>query len=747
MATLANLIVNITGRTIEFEKSLGRVEKRLNYYGRQFQRSGRRITTGFSAPLFLAGVASAKMAVDFEESMSKIVGLVGIGSDQVNAWQNDILSLSKEVGKAPKELAKAMFFITSAGLRGKVALEALKDTAKASTAGLGDMTAIADAVTSAINAYGVETLNSATATGVLVAAIREGKLESESLAPALGQILPISSELGVSFGEVAGAVAAMSRLGLNASESVTALRGVMVALLKPAEKAQKTLKERLNLTFAQLRSILKEQGLVQLLMTLKEAFKGNEDAVARVFPRVEGLVGLLNLIGANADQAKQIINSVSRATGDDLNNAFDVASKTAKFKLNVAISQLNAQMVRLGVEVLPIVIPVVSAFVDKVGGLFERLNALSPAFKKIVVYVGLFAVALGPVIWAIGTLITSVGAIFAFTKSILNLGRVAALTFGPMIAAVGLMVTAIVMWYTKWEEIKSGLVVIWDFLKEKFISTWNSMLNGLINAINAIRLLPQRIKQFVISSLQWWKILETESKTSVNNTVTTVVKKTQTMAKASSQALSTSSAAMRIVAERYRAASEMIGQGTNIVIDKIDHLENRIKSMREVTASSIGDITAQLMRSKKSFGDWMKDVIRSITAVILKIKILQAVSSELISPMGGAFLTGFVGGLFRASGGSVASNRPYIVGERGPELFVPSVSGNIIPNSKLAGVGLGGGITINNSINVSGMDLGDKQAIKNIMQGLSDQIAQKTAIAINFAKETYRKGKDRNNET
>lgn len=40
---------------------------------------------------------------------------------------------------------------------------------------------------------------------------------------------------------------------------------------------------------------------------------------------------------------------------------------------------------------------------------------------------------------------------------------------------------------------------------------------------------------------------------------------------------------------------------------------------------------------------------------------------------------------FRAAGGPVSSNSPYIVGEKGPELFVPSSSGRIIPNNSLAG--------------------------------------------------------------
>jgi hypothetical protein len=52
-------------------------------------------------------------------------------------------------------------------------------------------------------------------------------------------------------------------------------------------------------------------------------------------------------------------------------------------------------------------------------------------------------------------------------------------------------------------------------------------------------------------------------------------------------------------------------------------------------------------------------------------------------------LAGAVGGLFgapgRATGGAVSGGRPYMVGERGPELFVPRMSGGIVPNNAMGG--------------------------------------------------------------
>ena len=57
-----------------------------------------------------------------------------------------------------------------------------------------------------------------------------------------------------------------------------------------------------------------------------------------------------------------------------------------------------------------------------------------------------------------------------------------------------------------------------------------------------------------------------------------------------------------------------------------------------------------------------------------------------------------------ANGGPVGMRKPYLVGERGPELFVPNQSGNIIPNHDLAGVG-GGGTNIVVNVDASGSNV------------------------------------------
>ena len=77
--------------------------------------------------------------------------------------------------------------------------------------------------------------------------------------------------------------------------------------------------------------------------------------------------------------------------------------------------------------------------------------------------------------------------------------------------------------------------------------------------------------------------------------------------------------------------------------------------------------------------------------------------------------SGFQGGF--ANGGSVMSGKPALVGERGPELFVPGRSGSIVPNSAMGGVQVG-------SINITVQNTGEQlspaaqKQIANQVQGI-----------------------------
>ena len=81
----------------------------------------------------------------------------------------------------------------------------------------------------------------------------------------------------------------------------------------------------------------------------------------------------------------------------------------------------------------------------------------------------------------------------------------------------------------------------------------------------------------------------------------------------------------------------------------------------------------------------------------------------------------------RAIGGSVQNGSPYMVGERGPEMFVPNSQGSIVPNNRMGG----DGITINQTINVT---TGVQQTVRAEIASLMPQIANAAKGAVADAK-------------
>jgi hypothetical protein len=84
----------------------------------------------------------------------------------------------------------------------------------------------------------------------------------------------------------------------------------------------------------------------------------------------------------------------------------------------------------------------------------------------------------------------------------------------------------------------------------------------------------------------------------------------------------------------------------------------------------------------------------------LKNFIALVKNNPLVKGISGAIENIFGGG--KASGGPVAGGTTYLVGEKGPELFTPGSSGNIIPNNRLGGGGGTINITVNGALDAEG---------------------------------------------
>jgi phage-related protein len=115
--------------------------------------------------------------------------------------------------------------------------------------------------------------------------------------------------------------------------------------------------------------------------------------------------------------------------------------------------------------------------------------------------------------------------------------------------------------------------------------------------------------------------------------------------------------------------------------------------------------------------DVVNKAFNAIKAIVNFIK-----NNPVTQAIGGAIDFAFGGG--RAAGGPVSSGTSYVVGERGPELFVPNTSGKIIPNG-----GSGGGSTINLTVNGA---IDAEGTARTIVDVLNRSFSRGTLGALNF---------------
>ncbi|MFZ9264740.1 MAG: tape measure protein, partial [Polynucleobacter sp.] len=145
----------------------------------------------------------------------------------------------------------------------------------------------------------------------------------------------------------------------------------------------------------------------------------------------------------------------------------------------------------------------------------------------------------------------------------------------------------------------------------------------------------------------------------------------------------------------YAMAAQDVGkQMVNLQLGAIRSLEDSFVNLINGT-----------MSVKEAFSSMANSIISDLTRMWVQKSITGPIAQAL----------GISGATGKAVGGSVQAGQPYMVGERGPEMFVPSQSGSIVSNGDMAG---GGGVTVNQTINVT---TGVQQTVRAEIMGLMPQ--------------------------
>ena len=168
-----------------------------------------------------------------------------------------------------------------------------------------------------------------------------------------------------------------------------------------------------------------------------------------------------------------------------------------------------------------------------------------------------------------------------------------------------------------------------------------------------------------------------------------------------------------------------------------NELMPQLEKLGDQVLTGLGQSFTDAITGARKFSDAIKAMAKSVVDSLIRMLIQKYIVDAAFG-----FITKGMGGLTKqngvfqaynqavpisgkkAMGGAVAGGRPYLVGERGPELMVPSGNGTIVPNNELGG----GGVTVVQNINVTtGVQQTVRAEIANLLPQISN--AAKSAVA------------------
>jgi len=328
--------------TRALKKFGGVAKKQANIAREAFKRLGK-IVKGVGIALSVAFAASAfagmrsgiTRAREFSKAMGEVNTILGEGGMTIGEATEEVKALALALGVPAPEVAAGLYQTLSAGVTDAAdAMVLLEGATRLGIAGIASTSEAVDLLTTKFNAYG-ETV---TASGVkatsdmIFKTVQLGKTTIPELSASMGMVLPVASQLGVSFGEVAAAVAALTLKGLSTSEATTQLNAVFTAFLQKGELAKKTFGETTNLMGAQ---ALKTKGLQVAITDLMNATGGSEDALLKLTGRAEGAKAIMSLTADGGRVLSVQLDEIGRAAGS-ADAAFAAMSETLDRKLSLA---------------------------------------------------------------------------------------------------------------------------------------------------------------------------------------------------------------------------------------------------------------------------------------------------------------------------------------------------------------------------------------------------------------------------
>lgn len=431
--------------------------------GEKVKDAGSGMTKKVTAPILAAGAASAKMAMDFEDSMAKVSTIADATEVPMDEMQKAILDLSNQTGISSEEIAQNVYDSISAGQKTGDAVNFVSNSTKLAKAGFADAGAALDVLTTIMNAYGLKASEVTNVSDMLIQTQNLGKTTVADLASSMGKVIPTANAYGVSLDELCAGYAIMTANGVATAESTTYMNGMLNELGKSGTTVSETLKEKTGKTFKELMD--NGMSLSDVLKIISDAATENNKSFGDMWSSSEAGKAGMSLLGDSAENFNGVLEQMQNSAGAT-NTAFEKLD-TNSTKIKKATNELKNDAIDLGTTLMEELAPIIENIAEKISQFTEWFNGLSESEKQMIIQIGLIVAAIGPLLIVLGTVVSSgakiIGGIPVIAKGLSGLfGIIAA---NPVLAIITAIVIAVFTLWTTCDEFREGVLEGIDILK------------------------------------------------------------------------------------------------------------------------------------------------------------------------------------------------------------------------------------------------------------------------------------------
>lgn len=335
----------------------------------QFKKVAGIAAAAYAAVQTLGGASRDFIA--FDKTLGEISTQLLNNTQQVKEFAAESQNLALQFGSGLTDQSKAFYEVLSAGITDtREATELLTAANKLAIGGNSNLGTAISGLTNIVKGYGDKVKDVNEVSDTLFTASLAGKISIEELSDGLGRVVPLAEALDVSLEELTASIAALTLTGVSARESITSVRAVLAAVVKPSSEAADEA-ARLGLEFNA--AAIKSKGMLGFLDDLKQKTGGSVTSLGLLFGGVEAILPALNLVNNGGKEFTQIMGQMADKAGIT-DKAFGQMAETADFKVNRFFAAMNVISKEVGATLASILTPAAEGAANALARLFKTQN-------------------------------------------------------------------------------------------------------------------------------------------------------------------------------------------------------------------------------------------------------------------------------------------------------------------------------------------------------------------------------------